>query len=81
MRMIAFMVDCEKREGDGAGPAAAKAAAETTVRSRPAGRRRACLACGQGFASGGPHERICGPCKDTEEWRDLAAAAQGHILW
>ena len=77
MRMIAFMVDCEKREGDGAGPAAA----ERTDRSRPACRRRPCLACGQGFASAGPHERICGPCKDTEEWRDLAAAAQGHILW
>jgi RNA polymerase subunit RPABC4/transcription elongation factor Spt4 len=69
MRMIAVMVDCEKREG-----------AKAEGAKRPAA-RRACLACGQGFASAGPHERICGPCKDTEEWRDLAAAARGHILW
>ena len=71
--MIAFMVDYEKRGAD-------QPAARVGVVERPA-RRRACLACGEGFASGGPHERICGPCKDTEEWRDLAAAAKGHILW
>ena len=65
--MIAFMVDYQKRGAD--------------QPATPAARRRACLACGEGFASGGPHERICGPCKDTEEWRDLAAAAKGHILW
>jgi hypothetical protein len=74
--MIAFMVDYQER---GAGQPAAPAARVGVVK-RPA-RRRACLACGQGFASAGPHERICGPCKDTEEWRDLAAAAKGHILW
>jgi hypothetical protein len=70
--MIAFMVDYEKR---GTAPAAKAAGAK-----RVAG-WRACLSCGEVFASEGPHERICGPCKDTEEWRDLAAAAQGHILW
>ena len=71
--MIAFMVDYEKR---GTGRPAAGAGG-----ARQPARRRACLACGQGFVSAGPHERICGPCKDTEEWRDLAAAALGHILW
>jgi hypothetical protein len=76
MRMIAFMVDYEKRGTD----QPATPAARVGGTKRPAG-RRACLACGQGFASAGPHERICGPCKDTEEWRDLAAAAKGHILW
>ena len=75
MRMIAFMVDYEKRGTERPATPALGGASR-----RPA-RRRACLACGQGFASDGPHERICGPCKDTEEWRDLAAAAQGHILW
>jgi hypothetical protein len=74
--MIAFMVDYEKRGTD----QPARPAAPVGIAKQPA-RRRACLACGQGFASGGPHERICGPCKDTEEWRDLAAAAKGHILW
>jgi hypothetical protein len=74
--MIAFMVDCEKRGTD----QPATAGTSVGVAKRPE-RRRACLACGQGFASAGPHERICGPCKDTEEWRDLAAAAKGHILW
>ena len=79
MRMIAFMVDYEKRgTGRPSMPATPAAGAGGTM--QPA-RRRACLGCGQGFASGGPHERICGPCKDTEEWRDLAAAALGHILW
>ena len=76
MRMIAFMVDYQKR---GADQLATPAAGVGVVRR--AARRRSCLACGQGFASDGPHERICGPCKDTEEWRDLAAAAKGHILW
>jgi len=74
--MIAFMVDYEKRGTDRPATPGARAG----VAKRPQ-RRRACLACGQGFASAGPHERICGPCKDTEEWRDLAAAAKGHILW
>ena len=74
--MIAFMVDYQKRGAD----QPATPAARVGMVKRPA-RRRACLACGRGFASGGPHERICGPCKDTEEWRDLAAAAKGHILW
>ena len=74
--MIAFMVDYQKRGADWSATPATSAG----VPKRPA-RRRACLACGEGFASGGPHERICGPCKDTEEWRDLAAAAKGHILW
>lgn len=70
--MIAFMVDYEKR---GTAPGASAAGA------KQAAGRRACLSCGERFASEGPHERICGPCKDTEEWRDLAAAARGHILW
>ena len=74
MRMIAVMVDCEK-PGTKAAPRPAAAHARTPARRRP------CLCCGERFASGGAHERICGPCKDTEEWRDLAAAARGHILW
>ena len=72
MRMIAFMVDYEKREAAPAG---------SVEGAKSAAGRRACLSCGERFASEGPHERICGPCKDTEEWRDLAAAARGHILW
>jgi len=77
--MIAFMVDYEKR-GTDQPPMPATPGAGVGGAKRPTG-RRTCLSCGQGFASAGPHERICGPCKDTEEWRDLAAAAKGHILW
>jgi hypothetical protein len=77
MRMIAFMVDCEKNETE---RSAATPARKATGAKTTAG-RRSCLACGQGFDSDGPHERVCPACKDTEEWRDLAAAAKGHILW
>ena len=74
--MIAFMVECEKLGTDlSAAPAGKPTRAKSTAK------RRSCLACGQVFDSGGPHERICAACKDTEEWRDLAAAVQGHILW
>jgi hypothetical protein len=80
MRMVAVMVDCEKL-GTDRSPRSAAMPVQKAARAKAADGRRSCLACGQGFASDGPHERICAPCKDTEEWRDLAAAAQGHILW
>ena len=78
--MIAFMVECEKLGTDRSSPSTAIPARKATG-AKAAAARRSCLACGQGFDSAGPHERICAACKDTEEWRDLAAAAQGHILW
>jgi hypothetical protein len=30
---------------------------------------RRCLACRAAFASGGPHERICPRCKESEIWQ------------
>jgi len=71
------MIDFQKRDGGRRDAPAAPIAAG----GKPAARCRPCLACGERFASEGPHERICPPCKDTEEWRDLAAATGGHILW
>jgi hypothetical protein len=35
---------------------------------------RSCLCCRKAFASGGPHERICRACKESEEW--LAGVAE-----
>ena len=78
--MIAYMVDCEKLGTDRT-PPAGDVPARKASSGKSSARRRSCLACRQGFDSDGPHERVCAPCKDTEEWRDLAAAAKGHILW
>ena len=80
MRMVAYMVDCEKLGTDPISPAVDVPARKARNGKLPA-RRRSCLACCESFDSDGPHERICAACKDTEEWRDLAAAAKGHILW
>ncbi len=80
MRMIAYMVDCEKLGTDRTAPAGDVPARKASG-GKSSARRRSCLACRQSFDSDGPHERVCAPCKDTEEWRDLAAAAKGHILW
>lgn len=40
--------------------------------SRQAWTRRICLRCDRGFASEGPGHRICGPCKETEGWREAS---------
>ncbi|MBK8159451.1 MAG: hypothetical protein IPK59_12030 [Rhodospirillaceae bacterium] len=42
--------------------------------SGPSGtNRRRCLICGQRFRALGPFLRICGPCKESEEWQAGAA--------
>jgi hypothetical protein len=46
---------------------------------RATGRR--CLACRRVFPSSGAAERICSPCKDSEDWADAVAATKGHIAW
>ena len=38
--------------------------------TRSSHKRRRCLICGQGFRAPGPFLRICGPCKESEEWQD-----------
>ena len=47
---------------------------EQNSNSRPettpsGGSRRRCLICGQRFRAPGPFLRICGPCKESEEWQ------------
>jgi hypothetical protein len=42
---------------------------------------RRCLACGQVFPSSGAVERICAPCKGSEDWADAMAVTKGHIAW
>jgi|JI9StandDraft_2_1071091.scaffolds.fasta_scaffold281739_3 hypothetical protein len=37
--------------------------------ARAALHRRCCLICGQRFRAPGPFLRICGPCKESEEWQ------------
>lgn len=32
-------------------------------------RKRPCLGCGAAFVAEGPFIRICGPCKESEEWQ------------
>ena len=48
---------------------------DTRRRSAPA-TLRSCLCCRQDFTSAGPHERICQPCKESEEWVVGAAEFQ-----
>lgn len=33
---------------------------------RPASRRRPCMCCGNEFSSEGPHNRLCGRCRNKE---------------
>jgi hypothetical protein len=53
------------------------------VRQSRQGRRarRDCLACRQPFSSSGAAERICSPCKGSEDWADAVAVTKGHIAW
>jgi hypothetical protein len=43
--------------------------------------RRRCLACSRAFSSSGAAERICAPCKGSEDWADAVAVTKGHIAW
>lgn len=36
---------------------------------------RRCLRCGGEFASDGPHNRICTPCKGTDDWQSASSIA------
>jgi hypothetical protein len=40
-----------------------------TQDSARAALHRRCLICGQRFRAPGPFLRICGPCKESEEWQ------------
>jgi hypothetical protein len=44
-------------------------------------RSRPCLRCRRVFRGGGPAERICGFCKETDSWRNAVAASKGFIEW
>jgi hypothetical protein len=41
-------------------------------------RDRRCLMCREGFASEGPHNRICPRCKTSRSWREGATAYPTH---
>ncbi len=63
--------------GDGEGDGTAGEARSAVL----ARRRRRCLMCRVPFESAGAHERVCAACKESEDWRDAAAATQGHTAW
>jgi hypothetical protein len=48
---------------------------------RPRRQSRACLMCLETFKSSGPEERVCQPCKDTDEWANAMAVTKGFIEW
>jgi hypothetical protein len=37
--------------------------------------------CLETFKSSGPEERVCQPCKDTDEWANAMAVTKGFIEW
>ena len=47
----------------------------------PRRRWRRCLRCRDTFKGQGPGERICEACKETDGWRNAAAASKGFIEW
>jgi hypothetical protein len=65
--------------GTAMGDVAEEAHRGESSQRRPKGRR--CLACRRVFPSSGAAERICGPCKDSEDWADAVATTKGHIAW
>lgn len=44
-------------------------------------RSRPCLRCRQVFQGDGPGERICLPCKESDDWANAVAATKGFIEW
>ena len=55
----------------------------TQIAARKGRRRRsrACLRCRQVFRGDGPGERICLPCKESDDWANAVAATKGFIEW